>query len=127
MATGTGVTGLTVTFPDEMLIQVNHASAIDEQGKVRALARLHLNLEGNPFTTSKIFRMETDFRRSVILVGAQTDAGAVRVEIRAHVPMDGFRIDIYDERKQPGAVAIRFEEDAASVAQASGKGMIFFH
>lgn len=127
MATGTGVTGLTVSFPDEMLIQVNHASAIDEQGKVRALARLHLDLEGNPFATSKAFRMETDFRRSLILIEARTDSGAVRVEIRAHVPMDAFRIDIYDERKQPGALGIRFEEDAASVAQVSGKGLSFFH
>ena len=127
MATGTGVTGLTVSFPDEMLIQVNHASAIDEQGKVRALARLHLTLEGSPFATSKSFRMETDFRRSLILVAAQTDSGTVRMEIRAHVPMDGFRIDVYDERTKPSLLRLRFEEDATSVALASGKGMSFLH
>ena len=27
MATGTGVTGLTVNFPDEMVMQVNHSAA----------------------------------------------------------------------------------------------------
>ena len=127
MATGTGVTGMTVSFPSEMLIQVNHASAIDEQGKVRALARLHLDLQGNPFAAAKLFRMETDFRRSVILVEAQTSDGRVRVEIRAHVPMDAFRIDIYDERKTPGALSIRCEEDAPSVALASERGLSFVH
>ncbi len=127
MATGTGITGLTVSFPDEMLIQVNHSASIDEQAMVRALSRLHLNLEGSPFKNSTSFRMETDFRRSVIFAEAQTDTGAVRVEIRAHVPMDAFRIDIFDERKTPGSLTLRFEEDAPSVALASANGMLFFH
>jgi len=33
MATGTGVTGVTVNFPEEMVLQVNHSAAIDEGGK----------------------------------------------------------------------------------------------
>ena len=127
MATGTGITGLTVSFPDEMLIQVNHSASIDELAMVRALSRLHLNLEGSPFKNSTSFRMETDFRRSVIFAEAQTDTGKVRVEIRAHVPMDAFRIDIFDERKIPGSLSLRFEEDAPSVALASANGMLFFH
>jgi len=127
MATGTGITGLTVSFPDEMLIQVNHSASIDELAMVRALSRLHLNLEGSPFKNSTSFRMETDFRRSVIFAEAQTDTGKVRLEIRAHVPMDAFRIDIFDERKIPGSLSLRFEEDAPSVALASAKGMLFFH
>ena len=127
MATGTGVTGVTVNFPEEMVLQVNHSAAIDEQGLVRALSRLHLNLEGSPFADSKSFRMETDFRKSLIRAEAQTASGPVRVEIRAHVPLDAFRIDIYDERQTPGALSIRFEEDAPAVALASGRGLFFFH
>jgi len=127
MATGTGVTGLIVTFPNEMLIQVNHSSAIDEQGQVKALCRLHLSLDGSPFVNAKSFRMETDLRRSLIRIEAQTDSGPVWMEIRAHVPLDAFRIDIYDERRNPGALNIRFEEDAPSVAVDSGNGLCFFH
>ncbi|MFZ2654013.1 MAG: hypothetical protein WAX69_03800 [Victivallales bacterium] len=127
MATGTGVTGLTVNFPDEMLVQVNHSAAIDEQGQVKALSRLHLSLDGSPFANATSFRMETNFRTSLIRAEAQTESGLVRVEIRAHVPLEAFRIDIYDERKTPGSLSIRFEEDAPSVAVASGNGMCFFH
>ena len=65
MATGTGVTGLTVNFPDEMVMQVNHSAAIDEGGRLRALARLHVDLGGRPFATATRFRMDHDLRRSV--------------------------------------------------------------
>ncbi len=67
MATGTGVTGLTVNFPDEMVVQVNHSAAIDEGGKLRALGRLHLDLAGRPFANAGQFRMEHDLRKSVIM------------------------------------------------------------
>ena len=75
MATGTGVTGLTVNFPDEMVVQVNHAAAIDEGGKLRALGRVHLDLGGNPFANAGQFRMEHDLRKSVITALAETPDG----------------------------------------------------
>ena len=59
MATGTGVTGLVVTFPDEMLLQINHASAIDERARSGRWPAA-LGLDGHPFANSKSFRMETD-------------------------------------------------------------------
>lgn len=115
MATGTGVTGLTVNFPDEMVVQVNHSAAIDEGGRLRALARLHLDLAGRPFAKAQQFRMEHDLRRSVIMARAETGDGPVSVEIRAHVPDDLVRIDIHDGRRTPGAMTIRLEEDAPAV------------
>lgn len=127
MATGTGVTGITVTVPNEMVIQVNHSASIDEQGQVKALSRMHLNLDGSPFVNAKSFRMETDFRRSVITIEAQTESGLVRMEIRAHVSLDALRIDIYDERQMPGELSVRFEEDAPLVALPSGTGLCVFH
>jgi len=114
MATGTGVSGLTVYFPDEMLLQINHSAAIDEASKVRALGRLHIELEGSPFAAATHFSMETDFRKSVIRAKAQTASGPVRVEIRAHVPLDVFLIEIFDERTTPGALTVRLEGDAPS-------------
>ncbi|MCL4204790.1 MAG: hypothetical protein KJ000_20115 [Pirellulaceae bacterium] len=47
-------------------MQLNHSAAIDEGGRLRALARLHLNLGGRPFATATNFRMEHDLRRSLI-------------------------------------------------------------
>ncbi len=124
MATGTGVTGLTVNFPDEMVMQVNHASAIDEGGRLRALGRLHLDLQGRPFATATAFRMEHDLRRSVITAVAETADGPVRVTIRAHVPRDVIRVDVEDARKTPGAVTIRLEEDAPSEVTAGEDGSV---
>ncbi|MCU0963368.1 MAG: DUF5703 domain-containing protein, partial [Pirellulaceae bacterium] len=114
MATGTGVTGLTVNFPDEMVVQVNHSAAIDEGRKLRALGRLHVDLEGRPFANAGQFRMEHDLRKSVITALAETSEGPVKVEIRAHVPDDVIRIDIHDGRRTPGALTIRLEEDASA-------------
>jgi hypothetical protein len=95
-------------------MQVNHAGAIDEQGRLRALARLRLDLAGSPFARAKAFRMEHDLRRSVITSEAETDDGPVRVHLRAHVPGDVIRIDVEDARSAPGALTIRLEEDASS-------------
>ncbi|MHB9035413.1 MAG: hypothetical protein ACYC64_02010 [Armatimonadota bacterium] len=114
MATGTGVTGLTVNFPSEMVMQINHSAGIDESGKLRALGRIHLDLTGSPFANSSSFNMEHDLRRSVIKASAKTDTGVVRVDIRAHVGLDAIRLDIYDEREAPGDMSIRFEDDAPS-------------
>ena len=116
MATGTGVTGLTVSFPAEMVVQVNHSAAIDEQGRLRALGRVHIDLEGHAFATATSFRMEHDLRRSVIRAVADTPEGTVRVEIRAHVPQDAIRIDIDDLRRKPTPMTVRLEEDAPSKA-----------
>ncbi|MBM4083699.1 MAG: hypothetical protein FJ272_02830, partial [Planctomycetes bacterium] len=128
MATGTGVTGLTVNFPDEMVVQVNHSAAIDEGGKLRALARLHVDLEGRPFATATAFRMEHDLRRSVIQAFAETADGPVWVEIHAHVPDDLIRIDIHDGRRTPGAPTVRLEEDAPSrLTVDDAAGVCFWH
>ena len=119
MATGTGLTGLTVSCPAELIMQVNQASAIDEGGRLRALARLHLDLEGRPFANARHFRMEHDLRKSVITALADTAEGPVKVEIRAHVPLDLLRIDVDDGRKSPGRLTVRLEEDAPSKEESS--------
>lgn len=122
MATGTGVTGLTVSFPDEMVMQVNHSASIDESGQLRALARLHLDFGGRPFARATNFRMEHDLRRSVIRAFSETSNGPVRVEIRAHVPDDIIRVDIFDERKTLESLTIRLAEDAPSSVTVAGDG-----
>ena len=128
MATGTGVTGLAVNFPAEMIVQINHAAAIDEQGRLRVLARLHLDLAGAPFEKAKRFRMEHDLRRSVITALAETDEGLVRVDIRAHVEHDVIRIDIDDRRTTPGQLTVRLEEDAPSSAMFNQEtGLCLWH
>ena len=124
MATGTGMTGLTVSFPDEMVLQVNHSASIDESGQLRALARLHLGLGGCPLATATNFRMEHDLRRSLIRAFAETSKGLVRVEIRAHVPDDIIRLDIFDERKTREPLTMRLEEDAASSFTVAGDGSV---
>lgn len=126
MATGTGVTGLTVSVPTELLLQVNHSAAIDEGGKLRALARLHLDLDGSPFANATGFQMEHDLRRSRITLLAETATGPVRVEIRAHVPADLIRVDVFDERRPPGALSVRLEEDAPSRLAVDGAGSLCF-
>jgi hypothetical protein len=128
MATGTGVTGLTVSAPAGLLLQVNHSAAIDEAGTLRALARLHLDLDGSPFAKATGFRMEHDLRRSLITVLAETAEGPVRVEVRAHVPADLIRIDIHDQRRTAGALTVRLEEDAASRLTVDREcGVCFWH
>ena len=128
MATGTGVTSLIVNVPGQIVMQINHASSIDEDSRLRALARLHLDLAGSPFAQAKAFRMEHDLRRSVISAIAETDDGVVRVDIRAHVEADVIRIDIEDQRRAPGAVLIRLEEDAPSeVAYRQETGLWLWH
>jgi hypothetical protein len=128
MATGTGVTGLTVNFPDEMVVQVNHSAAIDEGGKLRSLGRLHLDLAGRPFANAGQFRVEHDLRKSVITAIAETSEGPVKVEIRAHVPDDVIRIDIHDGRRTPGAMTIRLEEDASAAVNSDETcGVCFWH
>ena len=126
MATGTGVTGLTLNFPDEMVVQVNHSAAIDEEVKLRALGRLHVDLEGKPFATATAFRMEHDLRRSVIHAFAETSDGPVHVEIRAHVPDDLIRLDIHDGRRMPGAMTVRLEEDALAALEVDETGGVRF-
>ncbi|MEI6073110.1 MAG: DUF5703 domain-containing protein [Verrucomicrobiae bacterium] len=126
MATGTGVTGLTVSAPDGLLLQVNHSAAIDEAGQVRALARLHLDLDENPFNHSTLFRMEHDLRRSLITVHADTETGPVHVEIRAQVPDDLIRIDILDGRSNPGKMTVRLEEEVPSQLAVGDAGRIYF-
>ncbi len=126
MATGTGITGLTVNFPDEMVVQLNHSAAIDEGGKLRALGRLHLDLDGHPFANAARFAMEHDLRRSVITALAETADGQVRVEIRAHVLCDLVRIDLHDDRRTPGALSIRLEGDAPMRLAADDAGGVGF-
>jgi hypothetical protein len=95
-------------------VQVNHSAAIDEGGKLRSLGRLHVDLEGRPFANAGQFRMEHDLRKSVITAIAETPDGPVKVEIRAHVPHDAICIDVADNRRNPGPLTVRLEEDAAS-------------
>jgi hypothetical protein len=126
MATGTGVTGVTVSAPAGLLLQVNHSAALDEGGKLRALARLHLDLDGSPFANATGFRMEHDLRRSVITILAETAAGPITVEIRAHVAADLIRVDLTDQRQTPGALTLRLEEDAPSRLTGDAEGGVCF-
>jgi len=128
MATGTGVTGVTVSAPAGLRFQVNHSAAIDEGTRLRALARLHLDLGGSPFASATSSRMEHDLRRSLITVVAETPTGPVRVEVRAHVPLDVIRIEVHDGRQAPGELTLRLEEDAPSrLTQDETVGLCFWH
>jgi lysophospholipase L1-like esterase len=112
MATGTGVTGITVTCAQKLIFQFNHSAGIDETGAVRALGRMHLDLAGSPFASGTAFRMEHDLRRSVIDVMATTPTGSVQVSIRASIPDDAVQLQVEDQRTIPGPVRLWFEDDA---------------
>jgi hypothetical protein len=111
MATGTGRTGLTVNFPSQMIMQINHADSFDENGQLRALGRLRLDLDGSPFAASPSFTMQHDLRTSQITINCKTDLGTVSMQICANIEYDFITIDINDCRKSPGAVFATFETD----------------
>ena len=111
MATGTGVTGLTVTVDRSLRIQLNHASSFDESATQRTLGVLRIDGEGQPFATSDSIWMEHDLRRSVIEVIASGGDGLVRVQVRAHVLLDVIRIDVIDERARAGPLTMVLEKD----------------
>lgn len=111
MATGTGMIGITVRFPYDMLVQINHADSFDEMGLLRTLGRLHISLDGDPFVHAQKFNMEHDLKRSVIKVLVETKQGMIRIEIRAHSDLDVIRFDIYDERTSLSALTCFLEKD----------------
>ena len=92
MATGTGVSGLTIAAGREITGQINHSAAFDELGVLRSLGRFRLDWASHP-----ALRMEHDLRRSVITIAG--DEGKVRLEVRAHKELDVIRIDVVDLRQ----------------------------
>ncbi len=99
MATGTGKTGVTISYPGDMVIQVNHADSFDQAGQWRSLGRLHISLGANPFVKPVSSQMQHNLRTSTIQTKVTTANGDVRVELRAHRVHDVIRLDVYDERQ----------------------------
>jgi len=121
LATGTGVTGITVTVDRNLRLQVNHSSSFDEMAMQRTLGVLRIewgyvgytqrDFGPKPVACPDVFKMEHDLRRSLITITSESKDGPVRAEIRAHVTLDVIRIDLFDERKSPQPLAIYLEKD----------------
>ena len=107
MATGTGVTGLAVRVPDQLVMQINHADSFDGFSQLRMLGRLKLDMDGYPFANPKEFEMIHDLRRSLILI----QADQVEIEIRANIETDSIRIDVFDKRQKPTNLRLIVEQD----------------
>ncbi len=106
MATGTGVTGITVNAQCGVKMQLNHASAFDGKGFQRPLGVLTINdwsvggwnSAGDPFRDVNNLKMIHDIKKSCIRVSAITPTGPVHMDIRANIEMDVMCIDITDHR-----------------------------
>ena len=102
MATGTGVTGLTVTVDRNLRVMLNHASAFDELGMQRILGVLKIDYTGgSPFLVNESFRMEHDLRQSRIELEAKTKLGQVVSRIWAHPELDVIAIEIVTRYANP--------------------------
>ncbi len=110
LATGTGVTGLTVGVQDGLRVQINHAGAYDDAGLQRPVV-LRIDWQDQPITGLQNCVMEHDLQRSVISLRLDVPGGALRAEIRAHVELDVIRVDLYDEREQPQPLIMPVERD----------------
>ena len=108
LATGTGVTGLTVAVQDGLRLQVNHAGAYDDAGIQRPVV-LHLDWADQPTTRLETCVMSHDLQRSLITLRMETPQGALRAEIRAHMALDVIRVDLFDERAEPQPLAMIVE------------------
>lgn len=108
MATGTGVSGLTVSAGSEITAQINHSATFDDgswdgKEKVRNLGRLRMNWIGDFWPdlrfagSDKMVRMEHDLQRSVIVITSVGGKCSLGLEIRAHKELDLFRVDILEE------------------------------
>jgi len=109
MATGTGKTGIAVMAHENIEFQINHEASLDELGWLRTIARLRIEVEGDPWSAAAElggFRMQHDLRRSVITISADTEEGPVSIEIRAHMGRDVIRIDIHDGRTTAGKITL---------------------
>lgn len=112
LATGTGRTGVAVLTHDSLVLQVNHEGAIDEHGWFKSAGRLRFDIDGDPLSNAArrgAFRMVHNLQKSLITITADTDEGLFSVEIRASVSKDSIRIDIYDERPNPGEIKLSLD------------------
>ncbi len=113
MATGTGVSGITIAAGREVTAQINHSAVFDEQDVLRSLGRLKLDwYDARTFWSEQKFcglektvRMVHDLRRSVITITSVGGKGNIRLEVRAHKALDVIRIDIFEESPVPNLPA----------------------
>jgi hypothetical protein len=121
MATGTGVSGLTIAAGREVTTQINHSAAFDELGFLRSLGRLRLDWYGGGGFWSdertrfsgldKVVRMVHDLRQSVIMITSEGGKGGLRLEVRAHKELDVIRIDIVEEPYVGGQLHLQLQKD----------------
>jgi len=120
MATGTGVSGLTIAAGREISGQLNHSAAFGERCNLLSLGRFRLDWGGNT-----VERMEHDLRRSVITI--ESKEGDVRLEIRAHKELDVIRIDIVDLRQMKQELQLQLLKDYAFEERAEGDTWLSWH
>jgi len=104
MACGTGRTGLAILAHDHIILQINHEGAINEQGYLVPVCRIHIEYPDDPFSTAEQyngFTMVHDLKNAVITLTATVSDGTVTVEIRACMQTDMIRVDIMDTRINP--------------------------
>ncbi len=124
MATGTGVTGIAVRVPSQVVMQINHADSFDEYSQLRMLGRIKLEMDGYPFHEPKNFKMVHDLEKSLITIRADE----VNVKIRANIETDTIRIDVFDNRKTPTNLRLLIEQDCFFyVEQEKANCAVWYH
>ncbi|MEI6753240.1 MAG: hypothetical protein WCK78_08720 [Paludibacter sp.] len=122
MATGTGVSGLTISAGREVTGQLNHSAVFDENDILRSLGRFKLDWydNGSFWSDQKFSGLEKqvsmvhDLRRSVIAITSEGGKGKIILEVRAHKELDVIRIDISEETSIPnvkGTLHLQLHKD----------------
>ena len=110
MATGTGITGLTIGAGQEITGQINHSGDVNESGYLGcALGRFRIfwqplscgNQQAAFSGPDKKVRMEQDLRKSVIRIMSDGGKVKIRVEVRAHMDLDVIQLDFSEESEKP--------------------------
>lgn len=109
MPVGTGKTGCTVWVPDGLCLQISHNGCWAPDGNLPSIMRIHIDVDGKPFTNSKMYRQELDLCEAAVKIQTADLDGDVSVYIIAHTELDVIYLEICDNRNSKGKITIRPE------------------
>jgi hypothetical protein len=106
MSIGTGTTGAAVWVPKGIMLQIGHTDAWASDAALPTLARVQIDLEGDPFANASSYEQVLDLNEAAIKIKAETADGPVSAVIIAHPDYDVIQIEITDERSSPGRLTV---------------------